>query len=151
MTAAPTNTKKYSPWKGEYDSLLEVFQSGHYFNKVWLENKLKSLLTCIHHTHLELTDDKQSMLNEFISVFDWDVQFCLRRGVSISVEQYCTDEIECDSYEDAVEKMNSGEYDDVDEDWVTDNCDFPNWEIDDVDVQISVLPVNLRLKEVSAA
>ena len=149
MTATTANSKKYSTWKGEYDSLLEIFQSGHFYDQTWLTNQLKTLLNSQQNTHLPLTHDQQSLMDEFTSLFDWDVEYCLRRGVSISVEQYLTDDIECDSYEDAVEKMESGDYDEVDDDYVTDNCDFPNWEVDDVDVEVVVLPVNLRLKEVA--
>ena len=144
MTAAPDKTKKYSTWKGEYDSLLEIFKSSVYTDQCWLRNRLKELLSQKEDDSI-LTPQQELMLNEYVSTFEWDVEYEIKKTVEVSATDIFTVTVECDSLEDAIAKSNEP-VDEYDSDEIEENVSYPVWEVDDVDVEVVVVPVNLRLK-----
>ena len=97
MTAAPNKTKKYSTWKGEYDSLLEIFKSGLYTDQCWLRNRLKELLSQKEDDSI-LNPQQELMLNEYVSTFDWDVEYEIKKTVEVSATDMFTVTVECDSW-----------------------------------------------------
>ena len=145
MTAAPNKTKKYSTWNGEYDSLLEIFNSSVYVDQCWLRNRLKEILSKCREEDTFLTLQEGLMLNEYLLTFDWELEYEIKKTVEVSATDIFTVTVECDSLEDAIAKSNEC-VDHYDSDEIEELVSYPVWEVDDVDVTVVVVPVNLRLK-----
>ena len=137
MTAAPDKTKKYSTWKGEYDSLLEIFKSSVYTDQCWLRNRLKELLSQKEDDSI-LTPQQELMLNEYVSTFEWDVEYEIKKTVEVSATDMFTVTVECDSLEEAIVKSNES-VDHYDSDEIEELVSYPVWEVDDVDVEVVVV------------
>ena len=153
MTAAPKKTKKYSSWDGEFDSLLEVFQSRTYLNFKWLESGLTNLLTTMQLNNGFLPEEKMSTFKEYQDTFSWEQGYCLQRKVYVEAYDSFDETIEFDCLEDAAKALESGDYEDVSDDVIDEHfydCS-PSWSFDDCEVELVITPNNLRLKEVSAA
>ena len=144
MTAAPNKTKKYPTWNGGYDSLLEILHSGVYVDQCWLINRLKDLLS-LKERDIILTPIQERMLDEYVSTFDWEVEYEIKKTVEVSATDIFTVTVECDSLEEAIAKSNES-VDHYDSDEIEELVSYPVWEVDDVDVEVVVVPVNLRLK-----